>query len=242
MIKAKTKQVGFTLVEIAVVLVIVGLLVGSFIGTFSSRIDTTRRDNTIKELEEIKRILMAYAFTKTPPQLPCPDTNADGLADTVFGSCAAAGAVGLLPWRDLGFGGSDAWDNRYSYWVSNNYAGTAGFDLNAPDVGGGNAAIGTRVNDMVRNMVTNAAAVIFSHGKNGLGAISVENTNRPAIPPPGNGHDDENENIDANFVFMSRTPTEEGAAAIGGVFDDILVWINSYELKAKMVDVGVLPP
>ena len=41
---------------------------------------------------------------------------------------------------------------------------------------------------------------------------------------------------------MSRTPTEEGAAATGGIFDDILVWINSYELKAKMVDVGVLPP
>ena len=238
----RKQQSGFTLVEIAVVLVIVGLLVGSFIGTFSSRIDTTRRDNTKKELEEIKRILMAYAFTKTPPQLPCPDTDADGLADTVFGNCTAAGAVGLLPWRDLGFGDNDAWDNRYSYWVSNNYAGTAGFDLNAPDVGGGNAAIGTRVNDMVRNMVTNAAAVIFSHGKNGLGAISVENTNRPAIPPPGNGHDDENENIDANFVFMSRTPTEEGAATIGGVFDDILVGINSYELKAKMVDVGVLPP
>ena len=47
----RKQQSGFTLVEIAVVLVLVGLLVGSFIGTFANRVDTTRRDNTIKELE-----------------------------------------------------------------------------------------------------------------------------------------------------------------------------------------------
>ena len=50
---------GFTLVEIAVVLVIVGLLVGSFIGTFADRIETTRRYNTQAELNEIKKLLIA---------------------------------------------------------------------------------------------------------------------------------------------------------------------------------------
>ena len=36
------------------ILVIIGFLVGSFIGTFADRIDTTRRDNTKKELDDIK--------------------------------------------------------------------------------------------------------------------------------------------------------------------------------------------
>ena len=46
------KQSGFTLIEIAVVLVIVGILVGSFIGSITNRIETTRRDNTKKQLED----------------------------------------------------------------------------------------------------------------------------------------------------------------------------------------------
>ena len=40
---------------------------------------------------------------------------------------------------------------------------------------------------------------------------------------------------------MSHYVTDEGVAAAGGAFDDILVWINSYELKAKMVETGALP-
>lgn len=237
-----SEQAGFTLIEIAVVLVIVGLLIGSFIGTFAERIDTTRRDNATRELIEIKKVLIAYAFTQTPPRLPCPDTNADGFQNIDgFGNCSAGGAPGLLPWRDLGLGLGDAWDNHYSYWVNNGYASNAGFDLNSADGGGGNANIQTRLNDADVNIVSNAVAVVFSHGKNGLGAISIDNTNRPTVPAPGNGHDDEDENVDDDTAFMSRPPSEEGAAATGGVFDDIVVWISSYEIKSAMVEVGKLP-
>lgn len=240
----RLKQSGFTLIEIAVVLVIIGLLVGSFIGTFASRIDTTRRDEVRNELDDIKRVLMAHAFSKTPPHLPCPDTNVppDGLEDRTAGVCDAGTAIGYLPWRNLGMGNEDAWANRYGYWVNNAYAeNNVGFTLNSPDEGGSNAAIETREGDADFNMVQNAVAVIFSHGKNGLGAYSTEGVAQPAIPAPGNGHDDENENTDADLVFMARYPSEEGSASVGGVFDDIVVWINSYELKAKMVETGVLP-
>lgn len=245
-LKPKSKQYGFTLVEIAVVLVIVGLLVGSFIGTFSKRIDTTRRDNTKKELLEIKQVLMAYAFSQGgTPYLPCPDTDIPPNGDEnreVAGNCTAAGAVGTLPWMTIGLGSVDAWGTQYRYWVSDNYSIDTGFVLSSPDSGAGNAAIETRWGNLNKVIATNAVAVIFSHGKNSLGGISDDGGNRAPIPAVGNGYDDENENMDADFFFMSRLPTDEGAATIGGVFDDILVWINSYELKAKMVDVGVLPP
>ena len=242
MITGNNKQSGFTLIEIAVVMVIVGVLLGGFIGTFSERIDTTRYIETEEQLEEIKSVLMAYAFTRSPPRLPCPDIDANGFSNIDgSGNCSAAGAVGLLPSQTLGLGGGDSWGNRYSYWVSDNYAGAAGFGLGAIDLGGGNAAIETRVNDLDKNIAINAVAVVFSHGKNGLGAMSVQGVNRSAVPAMGNGHDDENQNIDANFIFMSRVPTAEGGASTGGVFDDILIWINSYEIKAKMVETGVLP-
>ena len=41
--------------------------------------------------------------------------------------------------------------------------------------------------------------------------------------------------------LVTEVEAEEGVAAAGGTFDDILMWINSYELKAKMVEAGVLP-
>lgn len=240
----RNKQAGFTLIEIAVVLLIVGLLVGSFIGTFSSRIDTTRRDDTKKELDEIKQVLMAFAFTQgATPFLPCPDTDVppDGIENReAAGDCTAALAVGTLPWRTLGMGQADAWSTRYSYWVNLDYSDSAGFLLTEGNAG--SAQIDTRVNDLAVAVSPNAVAVVFSRGKNGLGGISVDGVARDVIPALGNNHDDEIENADANAVFMSRFSTAEGVAAAGGVFDDILVWLSEYELKAKMVNVGVLPP
>ncbi|HEB81227.1 MAG TPA: type II secretion system protein [Gammaproteobacteria bacterium] len=228
-------QSGFTLVEIAVVMVIVGLLIGSFIGTFAERIDTTRRDNTAKELLDIKKVLMAFAFSQAAPRLPCPDTDVppDGVEN-----CPAGAAVGVLPWVTLGLGYADAWDNRYRYWASNQY--TAAFTLATVNngIGNGIATVRTRTNDLPVAIVTNAVAVIYSHGKNGFGAVSVENVNRPAVPA---ANIDEVDNTDANLVFMARGPTEEGGASAGGVYDDIVFWINSFELKAAMVEAGKLP-
>ena len=238
------KQSGFTLIEIAVVMVIVGILLGGFIGTFSERIDTTRYIETEKQLEEIKQVLMAYAFTKSPPYLPCPDTASPptGLEATrVGGACPAT--AGILPWRTLGLGHEDSWGAHYGYWVSPVYSADTGFLLGAADAGGGNTAIETRVGNANINIVTNGVAVIFSYGKNGLGAVGVDGVDRAPLPATGNGHDDEIENDNGDLLFMSHPPVKEDAPAalVGGVFDDILIWINSYEIKAKMVETGVLP-
>ena len=236
------KQDGFTLVEIAVVLVIVGLLVGSFIGTFVSRVDATRRDNTKSELLDIKQVLIAYAFSQgANVYLPCPDTDdpPDGSENRLAGACTPGGALGTLPWITLGLGREDSWATHYRYWVNDAYAINAGFNLTSDDAGGGNARVRTRVNDAPADIVTNAVAVIFSHGKNRLGGVSVEGVDQDAIPVAG--RDDENENGDGDQVYMARSPSEEGSAAAGGVFDDIVIWINSYELKAKMVEAGKLP-
>ncbi len=251
MMLLRPKQAGFTLIELAIVLVIIGVLAGSFISTLSSRIDNTRIADTRDELELAKQAMIGYAISQPSPYLPCPDcinailcpngTARDGIEDRqVNGSCSVGNRVGTLPWVTLGLAEKDAWGNRYRYWVDNTFArdgsGAPSFTLNDSAVG----IVERRTNDgtATETLASNVAAVLLSHGKNGFGAISSANTLQPGIPA---GNVDEQDNVDLNAVFIKRPPTDEDAATDGGPFDDIVIWIPEYELKAKMVEAGALP-
>ena len=246
----KMKQRGFTLVELAIVLVIVGVLLGGFIGTLASRIETTRHSETIEELEEIKAALIAHAFTMGVGNtyLPCPDapddTDADGLSDgdgigEALCTAAAGTDTGLLPWVTLGLGGADSWNNRYEYWVDDVFS-DVGIPFNLTTNSGGEIRT-RRIDGTVADvsLANNIVAVIYSRGKNGLGGIGTDRAFKVAIP--ATGHDDEDENENGDGIFISRSPTYMDDTTDVGTFDDIVVWISEYELKAKMVEAGVLP-
>lgn len=244
-------QKGFTLIELAIVLVIVGVLIGSFIGTLGARIDNTKRADTQSDFEIIKNAILGYAYDKGR-YLPCPCTvNCEsGIANAgredreTDGTCtadAAAGSLGYLPWGTLGLKPSDSWNTLYRYWVdpafSDDGTGTGSLYGLGSD---GSGQIRTRSPDgtATPRVATNAVVVIFTHGKNTYDGLSVDGVVRPAIPA---GNVDEEENTDTNSEFLSRTPTEAGATTAGGEFDDIVFWIADYEIKARMVDVGLLP-
>jgi len=257
----KTEQ-GFTLIELAIVLVIIGVLAGTFLSTLGSRIDTTRRAEAAKEMEIIKQALYGYAMTKGANNrpFPCPDCRSlgcatilaaapsfanDGIEDrTISGKCALDKQPGNLPWATLGLGNSDPWGNRYSYWVSGDVAGDnakPGFDLTTP-MAANAATIRTRIANALPtptpDISNSAIAIIMTQGKNGYGAISAQNLAMPAVPV---ANVDERDNLNNNGVYFSRPSTDPGASTAGGEFDDMLIWISEYELKAKMVEAGVLP-
>jgi prepilin-type N-terminal cleavage/methylation domain-containing protein len=238
----KFSQAGFSLIELAVVLVIVGILISGFIGTLGSRIDSARQIETNEALEKIKVALYGYAMSRVNPlavvRLPCPDVDNDGVEDIVVAQCATLTGYGSLPWVTLGIERGDAWSSTYSYWVADEYSNTAGFTLATDASGKG------RVSDASAGNVLsdNVAAVIFSHGKNQLGSIGLDGTARTPVPA-GAQYADERENTDNDAVppvlFISRSVTGDNAPV---VFDDILVWISEYELKGRMAQAGVLPP
>lgn len=242
------KQYGFTLIELAIVLMIVGVLAGGIISTLGARIENSKRLETKKDLEVIKQALLGYAYTNK--YLPCPDapadTDSDGDSDgdgiseagTNCPNTTFITTPGSLPWVTLGLGSADAWGNRYHYWVDYDFSGTDGtFDL-ASDA---NGTVATRTIDGTSTtpLTSDAVAVIFSRGKNGYGAVGADYRFKAAVP--GTGHSDEADNDDGDSGFITRAPTPEGANTGGGAFDDIVIWISEYELKAKMVEAGALP-
>jgi prepilin-type N-terminal cleavage/methylation domain-containing protein len=247
-------QGGFSLIELAVVLMIVGVLVGGIIGTLGSRIESSRYVENSAELETIKAALYGHAVSQGVfPHLPCPDCRTitcgaltagnfqnDGLEDRDGAVCDAHtdGTLGNLPWRTLGVGERDPWGNRYSYWVSDTVTDNTATAFQLTSVLN-SAQINTRTGENLSTLTDTAVAVVFTHGANGYGAITAEGkfrTNASSL--------DELENTNHDDVFVSRNITRTGAKTSGGddfEFDDVLIWLSEYELKGKMVQAGVLP-
>ena len=239
------RQHGFTLIELAIVLVIIGVLIGSFLGTLGARIDTTRRAEAKEDLENIKKAILGYAISSGGTFLPCPctsdcdidpdSTNPVGLEDRTGGACTAG--AGYLPWGTLGLKPSDSWNTLYGYWVDPAFSNSASpFGVS----GGGSGQVSTRSPDGTATplVANNVVAVVFTHGKNAYGGLGVEGIARPAIPA---ANVDELENADNNSSFISRPPSPAGATTAGGEFDDMVFWISDYEIKARMVEAGLLP-
>lgn len=124
------KKVGFTLVEMAIVLLIMALAIGGGLSVFSGQMELQKIKETNKAIEEAKEALIGYAASHLDalnrPYLPCPDKTApggagvapnqpnDGLEDrTGAGGCVVV--EGNLPWVTLGVTGLDGWANRFRY-------------------------------------------------------------------------------------------------------------------------------
>src|SRR5690349_14068984 len=80
--KEYTAMRGFSLVEMAVVLVIFGLLIGALVLPLSGQLDAKKYSETRQDLESIKSALIGFAVLYG--RLPCPSTITDP-ADANYG-------------------------------------------------------------------------------------------------------------------------------------------------------------
>ena len=218
------KQVGFSLIEMAIVLVIVGLLIGGTLAPLSAQMERSRRSETSQTLNNTIDAIYGYAFSNG--RLPCPDSTGDGVEDRVGANCSAL--FGNAPWVTLGSTGNDAWGQNIGYRVSNNFAdttdgtgcgtATSGVSFELCSTGDIQIFDGSPGGNPV---ATNIPAVIISQGKNW--AISTST--------------DEAENTDADGAFVSKQYT----SVVGSEFDDLIVWIAPTILKSRMVSAGKLP-
>ncbi len=122
---------GFSLVEIAVVLTIIGVLAGSGILTFNSILDDIRYRDTQQRLNAVSDALALYV--QQHYYLPCPTNPANipytGIMANGGAACATiavGSAIGLLPYAELGLTADqtrDAYGSPIDYIVNPNYAG-----------------------------------------------------------------------------------------------------------------------
>jgi prepilin-type N-terminal cleavage/methylation domain-containing protein len=223
------KHSGFTLVEMAIVLVIVGLLLGGMLMPLSAQMEQRRIGETQKALDEINQALIGFAVANG--RLPRPATSATNGAERA-GCATAAECTGFIPWATLGVSKLDAWNHIFRYRVA--LAFTTTFALTTA----GNITVQTRNSaGTPANLTTTAPAIVLSHGKNGYGSTADDGTAQPAVPA---ANTDESTNATSTADYISRAPSDN-AAATGGEFDDIVAWLSPNILFNRMVAAGKLP-
>ncbi len=214
---------GFTLVELAIVLLVLGLLAGAILLPIAARTEQRFYDETRLNMEDIRNALLGYAAVHK--HLPCPDsTGNDGIEDFSAGTGLCSAAQGNLPWATLGLGAEDAWRQPFLYRVTPAFAQRApatSFSLSST----GNLRVCQTAACAAPLLSSDAAAIVVSRGKN-LGNCSA------ACP-------DEAENYDNDNDFVSRTMGQPGST--GGEYDDLVIWISPNLLFSRMIGAGQLP-
>jgi len=267
MMKFKNKHQGFTLIELAIVLVIIGVVLGGFISTLSSRIEQAKRERTAVQLKEIKRALVGFAISNG--RLPCPALpDGNGLEGPNTGSGLCTRNNAFVPAQTLGLTGPynrdglllDSWNNPIRYSISSANANAVtkpdgiknlpnGMADYTPDLRVCSTSVSAGLNSCASESVTlvdNAPFILLSLGSDGAASTGAtapsgdegENSREFVFPANAAG-----ENIaytvGNNRVFVSRGYSETGS--VNGKFDDMLVWMSIYELYVYMIDAGQLP-
>jgi prepilin-type N-terminal cleavage/methylation domain-containing protein len=258
MILKNKLQIGFTLVEMAIVLVIFGLLLSALFLPLQAQQQQAARGQTLTTLENAKTAILGYA--QSHGRLPCPATGAShgseaplvgGTCNTQLGFLPAA-SLGIQPTDADGFA-IDAWNNRIMYAVAQNSAVTVPVNPITPDytinsgtdgmniVGIANLTPELRVcntsTGVTANACTSAPEANYLINNAVVVIYSLGSSGAQA-----SGGADENSNpaipTTPKRVFVSHDITATGVP--NGEFDHLVTWISPYTLYNAMIQAGQL--
>jgi prepilin-type N-terminal cleavage/methylation domain-containing protein len=175
---------GFTLIEMAIVLVVIGLLLSGGLLGLAPVLESTRRTDTNSKMDRIEDALTLYVIQYGC--LPCPAdgdfantaATAGRSLDDIGGDyttqctpntgCRALGGDDVVPWATLGLTEADiidGWGNRMRYSTDDNLVDT---ETDMVRSGSGFPAGTLDVNGTAGNAITTAAAyVLLSFGPDG---------------------------------------------------------------------------
>lgn len=234
-LRHRSRQAGFTIVEIAIVLLVVGLMIGGLVAPLSSQLEQRRVSNTERVMEDAREALFGFALRNN--YLPCPAISAiDGREDRAGSICNKR--YGYLPWATLGVQRLDGWGRVLAYSVTPSFANSVSFfTLNSPR----DITVATRGMDgqiIPASDANDIPAVILSFGRNGYGATSDQNTQ---LLDAGVNNIDEKTNLGGEGVAFVTRPASTDPRAPGGEYDDLVLWMSPNVLINRMVAAQKLP-
>ncbi len=246
---------GFSMVELSVVLAIIAAMAGSLLVLGERQQEISKYDATAEKLRVIEDALERYVMVAG--NLPCP-AERDPLPNTgTFGTatdCSAAapagvtdvstdGAItaddiriGVLPVRELNlpdFYMYDAWNSRFTYVVVKDLAiDQATFDAYSKPATNGieirDSAAGTIIiGASTGNQL--AAYLIVSHGDDKKGATPKSGGTASTCTA---GHGDE-ENCNNDNIFVDKS-VALSASTDAAFFDDLVLWKAKYLIDPSM--------
>lgn len=191
---------GFTLIELTVVLVIIGLIIGGGLATMTAGSQQATYNSTIVTMKAIDSALYSYAVALR--RLPCPADLTQlpsalnyGVEAANKGSCVGGApaanykvsgvAEGGVPTRTLRLPDTymyDGWGHRLRYAVDTSYTNATASNANLPASSGGVCGAGTTTYPITVTGVSSsgrtstAVYVLLSHGSNSHGAYTYGGT------------------------------------------------------------------
>jgi len=262
---------GFTLTEVAIVVAIVALLLGSLMYTLSAQVEQSNFEETRRRLDQAKALLLAYAIVQG--RLPCPARSnsladevraatgqcTDGVTEDYYGGTLAGGVTGgLLPARAIGFQQADAegfavdaWGNRIRYAVEKSVTGCSGSST-LPHFTFATNLKANGITCQPRDLLVckSATGVSGVPGATNCGAAANVLTNQnllvAVVYSVGKNFASVvaggiDEAANTNGDAVFVSHTPTPAGAANGEFDDLVTWIAVGELYARLIAAGVVP-
>lgn len=234
------KQAGFTLIELALVLVIGGVLMGTLASTLMIYIKKNQMKVTQQRLDAIDDGLQEYLSLNG--ELPCvasaaavPDSATFGMQSADCSAATDPNAVitGSVPIRTINLPDDyslDAWGNRFTYAVTAFLATDGKYDRTQGKIGiidaNGNSVIGTP---------NSAHYVIVSHGPDSLGATTMDGLNTGSCDTGAL----DGENCNGDSVFRRTLISGRGTTAAH--YDDFLKFRAMSAFGEAMAPGAVVP-
>jgi type II secretory pathway pseudopilin PulG len=256
----KKQYAGFSLVEMAIVLIILGFLLAALFAPLQAQRNIAFQTQTQNTINDAKKALLGFA--QQQGRLPCPATLAsNGVANPeAGGNCAQqvgflpASTLGIQPTDENGFA-VDAWGNRIRYAVTqSNFVGigaaTADFTSNFADnpatplneADGINVVGITNLRPDLRVCTTSAGVTAIACSAAPESNFQTNNAvaviySLGATGGVAAGGADETANLNP-IANVDRVFVSHNITAAPNEFDHLVTWISPYVLYNALIESG----
>jgi type II secretory pathway pseudopilin PulG len=224
---------GFSIVEIAVTLIISSIIYVGFLGFFFNLTKLDKEKTTIEKLNQIEEAIGQYV--RQNGYIPCPASRIDNLNSSNLGvptDCTLSSAtgttditvsastirIGAVPVAVLNLDKNtifDGWTNRFTYIAVKELSTTQNSFKTYAATSGGPFIIRDKNANQV-NISDDVGYIIISHGEKGYGSYNVNGTQVKAC---GTTLESENCNNDNIFINSKYYGIENAS-----YYDDIMRW------------------